>query len=150
MAINTKVIIDDKYTYWTDVEVSVGDKVVLPPGWGYDEWEGTVTEIGSRWPGKCKAIVRLAERDEDDWLKENRGWIHEARLTPQQAAAWARYTLRDTIPCEVCGTPTGAGGCRRCGNCWEVEARLGEYLKNPKGIAFVRILLKKYAETPQE
>ncbi len=42
------------------------------------------------------------------------------------------------LTCEVCG---GKGDCNgtipKCANCWEVEKRLADYLKSPKGLAFV-------------
>jgi len=47
----------------------------------------------------------------------------------------------ETIPCEVCGTPTPVRGTKRCHNCWEVEGRLADYMKSPGGQDFVRGLL---------
>ena len=44
----------------------------------------------------------------------------------------------ETVPCETCGTPTPFTGTRRCNNCWEVERRLPDYMKSPKGWDFVR------------
>lgn len=41
--------------------------------------------------------------------------------------------LIDEIPCEICGTPTLMHGTRRCTNCWEVEHRIGKYIKSDKG-----------------
>lgn len=41
------------------------------------------------------------------------------------------------VPCEICSKPTTFVGTKRCDNCWEVEHRLTEYLKNPKGLEFV-------------
>lgn len=35
----------------------------------------------------------------------------------------------ETVPCETCGTPTHMTGTKRCDDCWEVERRLGEYLR---------------------
>ncbi len=49
----------------------------------------------------------------------------------------------ETIPCETCGQPTPMLGTKRCDGCWEVEHRLGDYMKHPKGLDFVRGLLPK-------
>jgi len=43
-----------------------------------------------------------------------------------------------TTSCEICGKPTISLGTKRCNNCWEVEHRLKDYLKNPKGQEFAR------------
>ena len=47
------------------------------------------------------------------------------------------------IPCETCGTPTPFTGTRRCNNCWEVERRMPDYMKSPKGWDFVRQYIPK-------
>jgi hypothetical protein len=44
---------------------------------------------------------------------------------------------RETIPCVTCGMPTPFTGTKRCNNCWEVESRLNQYLRSPKGETFV-------------
>jgi hypothetical protein len=49
----------------------------------------------------------------------------------------------ETVPCETCGTPTPFAGTRRCKNCWEVERRLPDYTKSPKGWDFVRQYIPK-------
>lgn len=46
-----------------------------------------------------------------------------------------------TIPCEICGTATTSQGTKRCNGCWEVEARLRDYLKHPAGQAHARSLM---------
>lgn len=43
-----------------------------------------------------------------------------------------------TVPCDICGLPTTSHYTKRCNNCWEVEARLVDYLKNPNGQMFAR------------
>jgi len=45
---------------------------------------------------------------------------------------------KQTIPCEVCGKPITFLSTKRCNNCWEVESRLGEYLKSRAGQEFAR------------
>ena len=49
----------------------------------------------------------------------------------------------ETVPCETCGTPTPFTGTRRCNNCWEVERRMPDYMKSPKGWDFVRQYIPK-------
>lgn len=39
----------------------------------------------------------------------------------------------ETIPCKICEKPTPMLGTKLCNNCWEVERRLDDYLKTPKG-----------------
>jgi hypothetical protein len=50
---------------------------------------------------------------------------------------------RDTISCETCGQPTPMLGTKRCNNCWEVERRLGTYMRSPKALDFIRKHLPK-------
>ena len=38
---------------------------------------------------------------------------------------------KETTPCETCGAPTI--GTKLCNNCWEVESRLDQYMRSPKG-----------------
>ncbi len=45
------------------------------------------------------------------------------------------------VPCEVCGTLTPMDGTKRCNNCWEVERRLPEYVKNLGGQDFIHNLM---------
>lgn len=40
----------------------------------------------------------------------------------------------DTIPCDVCGSPTLFKGTKRCSNC---EGRLEKYLEAPEGVRLV-------------
>lgn len=47
------------------------------------------------------------------------------------------------IPCRVCGKWTLYLGTRLCCNCWEIERRLEEYLRHPKGREFVLQQLAK-------
>ena len=49
----------------------------------------------------------------------------------------------DKVPCEICGTPTLMTGTKRCNNCWEVEHRIGDYIKNEKGRQFILDLLNR-------
>ena len=53
-----RVVINDRYTYLTDLELAVGDEVVLPPGKSGAEWQGTVTALGSPYSGPCKRVLR--------------------------------------------------------------------------------------------
>lgn len=53
--------------------------------------------------------------------------------------------MKETVTCEICGKPTTTTyhHTKRCNNCREVERRLDEYLKSPKGLEFVRKQLPK-------
>lgn len=59
-----RVIVDEIYTYETELEVEVGDEVLLPAGWS-GEWVGTVTATSSEYSGPCKRIVRVVRKRED-------------------------------------------------------------------------------------
>lgn len=51
-------------------------------------------------------------------------------------------------PCGTCERPTDSADAEHCNNCWEVERRLGEYLKSAKGRAYVlRETLKSRVDT---
>jgi hypothetical protein len=47
------------YTYETDLDVSEGDVVLLPPGGSDEPWEGTVTSFASKYKGPCKKIIEV-------------------------------------------------------------------------------------------
>ena len=58
-----KVIVDNNYTYETNLSLKVGDRVVLPtPYWLRDvkgsEFVGTVTSLNSSYSGDCIKIIR--------------------------------------------------------------------------------------------
>jgi hypothetical protein len=45
------------------------------------------------------------------------------------------------VPCKTCGTPTNLTGTKLCNPCWEVERRLGDYLRSEQGRYNVRTAL---------
>ena len=49
------------YTYETDLDVSEGDMVLLPPGTSDNPWEGTVTSFEAKYKGPCKQIIEVIE-----------------------------------------------------------------------------------------
>lgn len=58
-----RVIVDNNYTYETDLVLNVGDRVVLPtPYWLQDvkgsEWVGVVTATSSSYSGDCYKVIR--------------------------------------------------------------------------------------------
>jgi len=57
-----KRVVVNGYTYETDLDVKVGDRVLLPGGGvramlGELTWEGTVTAIGSAYTGPCRRVI---------------------------------------------------------------------------------------------
>ena len=59
-----RVIINNPYTYATDLDVSVGDVVLLPTSdWLRDAlgdtWEGKVTSLKSEYDGWCAKIIKI-------------------------------------------------------------------------------------------
>jgi hypothetical protein len=65
-----RIIINHKYTYETDLEVKVGDTVVLPsPRKSLAEgkvsaWRGSVTALTSLYDGPCKKVIRVISEPE--------------------------------------------------------------------------------------
>lgn len=59
-----RVIVDGRYTYETDLEVEVGDEVLLPAGWS-GKWVGRVTATSSEYAGPCERIVRIIHKRRD-------------------------------------------------------------------------------------
>jgi hypothetical protein len=60
-----KVIVNNNYTYETNLELKIGDKVVLPtPSYLRDTlentWIGTVTALESEYDGYCYKVIRKA------------------------------------------------------------------------------------------
>jgi hypothetical protein len=53
-----RVVVEGRYVYETDLELHVGDEVLLPASWS-GEWIGTVTALSSDYGGPCKRIVRV-------------------------------------------------------------------------------------------
>jgi hypothetical protein len=51
------------YTYETDLDVSEGDTVLLPPGMSGEPWEGTVTSFAPKYKGPCKQILEVVSDD---------------------------------------------------------------------------------------
>jgi hypothetical protein len=49
------------YTYETDLDVSEGDVVLLPPGTSDNPWEGTVTSFPAKYKGPCKQILEVID-----------------------------------------------------------------------------------------
>lgn len=50
------------YTYETDLDVSEGDVVLLPPGLSDEPWEGTITRFPSKYKGPCKQIIEVIDQ----------------------------------------------------------------------------------------
>jgi hypothetical protein len=60
-----RVIINSQYTYETDLDISIGDSVLLPTAsWLVDAlgdtWEGEVTSLESDYDGWCARIIEIA------------------------------------------------------------------------------------------
>lgn len=60
-----RIQVNHQYTYITDLNVKVGDKVVVPTAyWLRDvkgpEWTVTVTSLTSDYDGECSRVIRKA------------------------------------------------------------------------------------------
>ncbi len=51
----------DGYAYETDLDVAVGDEVLLPDS-GTGQWVGTVTSLTTNYAGPCRRVVGLVRR----------------------------------------------------------------------------------------
>lgn len=58
-----KKVVVNGYTYETDLDVQLGDRVVLP-GRGKGTWTGTVQSFESSYTGPCKQILSIVPRFE--------------------------------------------------------------------------------------
>lgn len=59
-----KIVIDNKYTYETDLPVKVGDTAVLPTADFLRDvkgptFEGTVTSLNSTYAGSCSKVISI-------------------------------------------------------------------------------------------
>lgn len=88
-----RIVINDKFTYETDLPVGVGDVVDLPSKTG-GHWQGTVTALKSSYDGECRSInfiVRSAA------LEQNNRTIDETIAEqPAGVADAIRQIVRET------------------------------------------------------
>lgn len=78
-----KIIVNDRYTYESDIEVEVGDVVILPAGRdGGDRWAGYVTSIAAKDDRPLKKIICKG----DKYCLSNGDFAH------RRLAAWAAAT----------------------------------------------------------
>lgn len=60
-----RVVVDGRYTYETDLDLVVGDEVLLPPSGLGGQWVARVTELSSDYAGPCRRILGLVRRRAD-------------------------------------------------------------------------------------
>jgi hypothetical protein len=60
-----RVVVDGRYTYETDLDLEVGDEVLLPPSGLGGQWVARVTEQSSDYAGPCRRILGLVRRRAD-------------------------------------------------------------------------------------
>jgi hypothetical protein len=60
----SRVVVDSRYVYETDLELEIGDEVLLPEGFSGD-WTGRVSALSSDYAGPCKRIRGLVRRRVD-------------------------------------------------------------------------------------
>jgi hypothetical protein len=53
-----RVVVEGRYTYETDLDLKLGDRVLLPGSAKGGNWKGTVTALTSKYSGPCSRIVR--------------------------------------------------------------------------------------------
>ena len=58
-----KIVVNNKYTYETDLKLEIGDTVLLPSTWAdSDPWEATVTALQSSYKGSCSKILSVVKK----------------------------------------------------------------------------------------
>ena len=57
-----RVVVDGRYAYETDLELEVGDEVLLPPSGLGGQWVARVTALSSDYAGPCRRILGLVRR----------------------------------------------------------------------------------------
>jgi hypothetical protein len=60
-----RLVVDGRYTYETDLDLEVGDEVLLPPSGLGGQWVARVTELSSDYAGPCRRILGLVRRRAD-------------------------------------------------------------------------------------
>ena len=60
----TRVVVEGRYVYETDLELEIGDEVLLPSGFS-GQWIGRVTALSSDYTDPCKRILGLVRRRVD-------------------------------------------------------------------------------------
>ncbi len=68
-------------------------------------------------------------------------WTLNRFVPPKVKKKYMKPADPPTVPCTTCGRPTTSCGTKKCDCCWEVEARLPEYLSTPGGRARVAQML---------
>jgi hypothetical protein len=58
----TRVVVDGRYSYETDLELEVGDEVLLPPSGMGGQWVARVTALSTDYTGPCRRILGLVRR----------------------------------------------------------------------------------------
>lgn len=65
MKTEKRIVVDNRYTYVTVLDLEIGDKIVLPsPSWLADvrpTWTGTVTKLESDYNGYCASVISKLE-----------------------------------------------------------------------------------------
>lgn len=56
-----RVMVSNKYTYETDLDVEIGTEVKLPGANGKSSWKGVVTALESTYEGPCKRILEVID-----------------------------------------------------------------------------------------
>jgi hypothetical protein len=57
-----RVVVDGRYSYETDLDLEVGDEVLLPPSGLGGQWVARVTALSSDYTGPCRRILGLVHR----------------------------------------------------------------------------------------
>lgn len=62
--------------------------------------------------------------------------------------------LPESVPCETCGEQTTFTSTKRCNYCWEVETRLGDYLRRGGakaiGVIVEAVISQRFRATDNE
>jgi len=92
-----KVTVEHKYTYVTDLDLKVGERVFLPDS-GYGEWVGKVTSLnGTGYKGKCKKIVKRVDPESRDFVEYAHSRMQEMYGTVHGKKTKKKFTVLQTL-----------------------------------------------------
>jgi hypothetical protein len=137
-----KVLVNGQYTYETDLDVQVGDDVILPtPSFLRDvkgpTWEGRVTSLNSDYTGWCERIISLAPKFSEEEIKilEEKENAEKLAIAIERREDDANYMAYWKLPKHEKSDKTKQGK-------WEVFA-----IKTPKGASSEKIEVLKKSST---
>lgn len=104
-----RVVVNDKFTYKTDLPVEIGSRVVLPTDASLVDvlgptWEGTVTSLTSNYQGPCRMIFGIAKSFDANKLDSQED-ILKVEVSFPRAKYREQFKKRLAIVQSLCNDP---------------------------------------------